>query len=367
LQHGKLWAFAASGVMAGLAYLNRNDGSLLFPMIAVTLLLYAVLQRRKMVSRVRWLYVPLIPILAVLVFAPWIIRNVEYSGSVATPNMDRMFFLTDYRDHYRYEGVFNLQTLFERQTPGQIIGKRLFEMAASVKLMYTTFDMFLPVAVYGGLLLILAARDRQRFVTLAPTLILLGGFFAFYTVLVPFKSQGGSFKKVFLTLVPLLLPLAAYAMERAIADPRLRNGAMALAIVFLGMNGFELVRADANFTKGYLGRIQAMQTVSTTLPDTNGDGQLVLMTQDPFMLSFVGIHSILFPSDDRDTVLEVAERYGVDYLLMPPDRGALDGLYLKTETDPRFVYVADVPGTEYVFYGIEPNAVPAASETAAAS
>ncbi len=367
LQTGKWWAFALSGAMAGLAYLNRNDSSLLLPAFVLTLALYALLRRRQWIPSIRWRYVALVPVVAALVFAPWILRNLTYSGSVATPNMERMFFFTDYRDHYVYNGVFNLETMLERQTPLQLIGKRLFEMAASIKLMYTTLDMFLPVAVAGGLILLFAARDRQRLIVLAPTLILLLGFFVFYTVLVPFKSQGGSFKKVYLTLVPLLLPLAGYALERAVTSHRLRAGAMALATVFLAANAFEFVRADARFAASYLSRIQAMAAVAETLPDANGDGEMVLMTQDPFMLSFVGIPSVLFPSDDRETVLEVAERYGVDYLLMPPDRLELDALYYRTETDPRFTPVADVPGTEYVFYAIAPNAGQSRDDSAAAS
>lgn len=360
LQTGRWWAFAGSGIAAGLAYLNRNDGSLLLPMYVVTLITYLLWGRGQLAARSRWRYAALTPVVAFVIFTPWLARNLEYSGSVATPNMDRMFFLTDYRDHYRYEGVFNLQTLFERQTPAQLIAKRLFEGAASIKLMYTTLDVFLPVAVAGGMLLVIAARDRQRLLTLSPTLILLFGYFVFYTVLVPFKSQGGSFKKDYLTLIPLLLPLAGYALERAVNDTRIRTGVMVLASGFLVANAVELVRADARATDNYLGRINQMKAVAETLPDTNGDGQLVLMTQDPFMLSFVNLPSILFPSDDRETVLEVAARYGVDYLLMPPDRPALDALYLRTESDPRFVEVAPVPGTEYIFYGIDPDAEPPA-------
>src|SRR5690606_20149937 len=107
---------------------------------------------------------------------------------ITTPKLDQMFYLTDFREHNVYDTELNLQTLLASQTIPQLIGKRLFEMAASLKLMYTTLDVFLPVAVWGGLLLILWRRDRERLLILAPTLILLGGVFVFYTVFVPFKS-----------------------------------------------------------------------------------------------------------------------------------------------------------------------------------
>jgi len=362
LQSGRAWPFVVSGLCAGLSYLNRSDATLLLPTYVVVIVVYLLLARRTDTPPVRWRYALLMPLAAALIVGPWLVRNLQTTGSATTPNTERMFFLTDYRDHYRYRDEFSLETMLERQTPAQLVAKRLFEMGASIKLMYTTLDQLLPVAVAGGLLLLVAARDRQRLVALAPALILLLGYFVFYTVLVPYKSQGGSFKKVYLVLVPLLLPLAGYALERAIQAPRLRIGTMLLTAGFLTANAVELVRADATFALGYLGRVQAMADVAATLPDRTGDGELVLMTQDPFMLRYVGLRSVLFPSDDRDTLLEVAERYGVDYLLMPPDRESLNAIYLRTETDPRLTLVADVPGTEYVFYTIDADAEAAADD-----
>jgi hypothetical protein len=231
-----------------------------------------------------------------------------------------------------------------------LLGKRLFEMAASVKIMYTTLDVFLPIAVAGGLLLVIRGRDRDRLLTLAPTLIMLGGVFVFYTILVPFKSQAGSLKKAYLTLIPLLLPLASYALEQAIPDRRIRFGTMILVVGIMGANAFELVRIDNRNVQTYRDTMDKVVETVHTLPDTNGDNEIILMTQDPFMLRFYGIRSVMTPMDDRESILEVAERYGVDYVLMPPARPALDDIALGTEIDPRIEYVIDVPGTTASFF-----------------
>ena len=110
------------------------------------------------------------------------------------------------------------------QTPGEIVGKRLFEMAAAAKMMIDTLDA-LPIFVIGGLLLLVGLRDRERLITLSPVLILLLGAFVAYTVLIPYKAQAGSYKKFYLALVPLLLPLAAFALEHAVQNHRVRRGA----------------------------------------------------------------------------------------------------------------------------------------------
>jgi Dolichyl-phosphate-mannose-protein mannosyltransferase len=348
LKNGGGWSFLGSGVLAGLAYLARNDAILLLPMLVMTLIVYAMWGKLK-----RGYLVILMPLAALLVAAPWLIRNVQVLG-YATPLETRyMYFYTDQRDHYSYMREFSLETMLAQQTPAQIIGKRLFEIAAAAKLLYTTLDIFLPVAVLGGLALLILARDRERLLIFAPTLILLGGAFFFYTVFVPYKSQSGSFKKFDLALIPLLIPLAAYALERVVSDSRIRMGTMILTLVFLSANAIELVRADAHFTDTYLDYIRATVKTAQSLPDTNGDGQIILMAQDPFMLRYFGMRSVMVPMESREKVLEAAQDYHVDYLMMPPDRPSLDPLYLGTESDPRFIHAADVPDTNVKLFGFD--------------
>ena len=45
------------------------------------------------------------------------------------------------------------------------------------------------------------------------------------------------------------------------------------------------------------------------------------------------MRSVMLPMEDRDTILAVAQRYGVDYLMMPPDRPAGPDLH-GSETGP---------------------------------
>jgi hypothetical protein len=340
-------AFAGSGLMGGLAYLTRSDSLLLLPMLVVLLLLIARFEGRGLRGTG---HVWLMPVVLLLVALPLWLNNQHTLGHPLPTGTSAMFFYADVLDHWAYGGTFTLQTLLERQTLPQLFGKRLFELAAAFKLMYTTLDVLLPVAVLGGALLLTLSRDRRRLLRFAPTLILLIGIVIAYPLLIPYKSQSGSFKKAYLTLIPLLLPLAGVALERAISQARLRAGTMLLALVFLTANAIELVRADARMTNTYAATMQQAAQAALTLPDTNGDGQIVLMAQDQFMLRYFGVRSIMLPMNDRDTILAVARRYGADYLMMPPDRPALDPIYKGAETDPRFEPVLRVAGTQVEFY-----------------
>lgn len=340
-------AFAGSGFIGGLAYLTRSDSLLLLPVLAVLLLIIA---RFEPGGLRRAAAVWLMPAVLLLVALPLWISNQQTLGHPLPAGTSAMFFYADVLDHWAYGGTFTLQTLLERQTIPQLVGKRLFELAAAFKLMYTTLDVLLPVAVLGGGVLLAFSRDRRRLLRFAPALILLLGILVAYPLLIPYKSQSGSFKKAYLTLIPLLLPLAGYALERAVADSRLRAGTMLLTLAFLTANAVELVRADARTTNAYAAVMQQAAQAALTLPDTNGDGQIVLMAQDQFMLRYFGVSSIMLPMNDRDTILAVARRYGADYLMMPPNRPALDPLYNRSETDPRFEPVLRVPGTLIEFY-----------------
>ncbi len=83
-----------------------------------------------------------------------------------------------------------------------------------------------------------------------------------------------------LTGLALLIPLGAYALEQAITDQRLRRGAMVLIVGLLAFNAIEIMRADIRFTNSFVDKMEDVVATVETLPDTNGDGEIVLMTQD---------------------------------------------------------------------------------------
>jgi len=341
------------GAMTGLAWLTRNDALLLFPAFAV----YGVLAwwsgRRGWAAPPRLRWTVFVPLAALLVALPWLARNLNETGRLTSAETADMFFFTDNLDHYAFGRDFTLEGLLAAQTPAQIIGKRLFEAAAGVKVLLEALGGFLAVAVPGGLLLLAARKDRQRLLAGALPLILLLGVFVAYAVFIPYKAQAGSLKKGILMLLPLLLPLGAYAVQQALPNARIRTGAMALALAVLAFWAVDLVRLDAARATGYLGAMRAMAAQARELPDVTGDGELRLMAQDPYMLSFVGLRSIMYPHEDIDTTLEIARRYRIDYLLFPADRPQFAAIQSGAETDPRLTPAGNVPGTNFSFLRVE--------------
>ena len=350
IRKNRLGPLLVAGLLAGLAYLIRSDSALWFPVMIGTAGLYA-LWRKSTLARSILVGIVGAGVIGLLVVAPWLLRNQTLFATPTTPHLSRMFFLTHHDEHFAYDDDFTLETMFAAQTIPQLLAKRAFEFLASLKLMLTTFDVFLPVAVWGGLLLILMRRYKDRLLILAPTLLLIVGFLIFYPILVPMKSQGGSFKKAFLSLIPLLLPLAGYALEEAISDARIRQGAMIICVGLLALFAWDAVRLDVAFVNRYLAYTDKLVAMVRTLPDRNGDGEIRLMSTDPFMLDFYGIRSVMTPRDDREAVLEVAQRYGIDYGLTPTERPLLDEVLVqKRVQDARFQIVGQIPGENKYFY-----------------
>ena len=343
-----------SGAMIGLAYLTRNDALLIFPAFLVYGVLVWWAGRRGWIARPHLRWALLVPVVALLVVLPWLIRNLNEIGQLGSPETADMFFFTDNLDHYAFGRTFTLDGLLAAQSVTQIAGKRLFEAAAGFKVLLEALGGFMAVAVSGGLLLMLARRDRERLLTIALPLILLFGVFVAYAVFIPYKAQAGSLKKGILMLLPLLLPLGAYALQEAVTNPRIRSGAMALALAVLAFWAFDLVRLDGAFAVRYLGAMQTMAAQAEQLPDVTGDGELRFMAQDPFMLRFVGLRSIMYPHEDLDTTLDIARRYGVDYLLFPADRPQFAAIQDGSAADPRLTEAGQVPGTTFSFLRVEP-------------
>lgn len=340
---GKRSAFLLSGIFGGGAYLARGDNLFLLPMLLVSLCVYALVARQKYVTRKTLSGLVIALLAALVVISPWVIRNLNAFGHwSSTPPLDKFLYFTEFRDHYHYERTFSLETLLASQTVPQLLFKRLFEAAAAIRMMITTLDGALPMLLIVGAVLVVWHKDRERLLTLMPPLVLLGGFYVAYVVLMPIANQGGSYKKSYLSLVPLLLPLGAYALNRLVARPAYRYLLQSIIALLLLQSSIMLVAHDIQFTATYLATMQRVQATLNTLPDTNDDDKLIIMAQDPFMLRYLGFQAVQIPMEDRATILAVAERYQVDYVLFPPARPALDGIYEGTETDARFIKIVPI-------------------------
>jgi hypothetical protein len=364
----RAWAWcAAAGVCAGLGYLVRSDAVLIVPLCAAVFVIGVAARRTRSgprIALVRLASLAAVPVCALVVASPYLARNIALFGTPTTPEGRSMFFFTHHDDHYAYAREFSLDTMLAAQTPAAIIGKRAFELAAGIRGMITWADLFAPLLIAGAALVVgrafglgppaLRADARVRLWRLLPAVLLGVGALIAYAVFIPYKAQAGSFKKAWLMTLPALLPLAGLAFTGLIADRRMRVLAAALVCVLVGLSAVERVRADAAAARAYIDEIRIVAERAARLPDMNGDGEIRLMTQDPYILRYVGVRTVIYPFEPRAVIHGVAVRYRVDYLLMPPNRPALDRLWRGEETSALFTLSARIEGTPYSFWAVGP-------------
>lgn len=355
LRNGRWWQYALAGACLGLAYLNRNDAILLLPMIV--LMAGLALWRRDV--HIRWRNAILLPIVAAVVVAPWLIRNVQVLGQVGSNATTRMLLLTTYEQLYVYDDPITIDTWLA-QGVGTIVAKRLFELAAAVKQMLTFSAPVLPLLFVGGGWLLWQKRDKERAFAAAPVLLLLLVTLVVYPFILPYQNQGGSFRTAFVSLLPMLLPIAAYAIETAIREPRWQGGVVAIIVGWSALVAWDTVRQDAAFNDTYYATMSDLADAVRTLPDVTGDDEIRLMAQDPFMLRYYGIRSVVVPYHSTEDVLAAAEQYQIDYVLLSTAWSDLDAFYMQRgPVDSHFELALSVPRagrTPLELYAIQPDA-----------
>ncbi len=342
LRKNRWGAFIGSGFLLGLAYLTRNDSIVFLPMLFVLLVVYAVIGRKLTSWRSIGFATVLIPLTFAVTSAPWLMRNQQELGMLGTAETSRMFFMVDQRDHYAYGMEITLETMLERQTTSELIIKRLFEVVAGIKQMAVSLDILLVLTVPLGYLWLLWRRDWDRLLLVAPALIWIVGIMIAYPILLPLKSQSGSFEKAFLTVLPLLVPVGILAIEQFIKNRRLMVSIIILCVIWMTLNSYRVVEQETNKANIYYASIEKLVDTLDTLPDVTNDGQIRIMSQDPYVMSYFGYQSIMTPLATREDTIELAQRYSIDYILMPPGRPALDDLFLQKEVDERFILSAHI-------------------------
>jgi uncharacterized membrane protein YhaH (DUF805 family) len=294
-----------------------------------------------------------------VVVLPWLIRNQSVLGTPWPGSTARSMFVTDHEDFYAYSKAITLQTYLDQGLIA-IAKKILFEMAAAIKLMLTLEESIFPVAILAGLLEMIWRRARSRddsrpdLAPYVPALCFIILTYGAYTVLMPYLSQGGSFKKAYLAMMPFLLIIGAQAVERHVHPRSAYRAVIAITLVLLLANAVELTRADFKTNNTQLAIFKDVKVTLDELQKTD-DREVIVMTRDPWSLNYVtGYRAVMVPNEPLDVILDVADRYGVTYLLAPVPREAINQIDRGEVTNPRFQRVAEFPKYRLHLYRILP-------------
>ncbi len=330
-----LWLLLA-GVCGGLAYLTRQDAILLLPSFAV-----AWVGARFLGYRVAWRWVLLLPLGWLLVVSPYLYRNYSLFGSLTSNGSGRTLFMTSFNDQFTYGRTLNLEHYLAWGIPN-ILANIATMALANVRTIVHTLDVLLPVVGFVGAWGIIAHKDREKGLMFLLPLVMVLALLAFYTVVTPFHTMGGSFKKSYQFTLPFWAFLGAYALDRYVQPSRMAMAFAVIGAMVAGMNAFQLVRTDFDASKRFNDSVIALDGRLQDVGDVNGDGEIIVMTQDPYILNYHGYRALMLPSDPLDMILEASYRYNVDYIILPANREALNGFYDNEQQDARLTWLEGV-------------------------
>jgi 4-amino-4-deoxy-L-arabinose transferase-like glycosyltransferase len=311
------------GVLVGLAHLTRADGILILPVVALAPPIYIRSHRTQHSNRWvagHWLLILLGYLVAM---APWFVRNLSATGALLSSAGTKTIWLREYDDLYCYGCDLSLRSYLAWGWDN-ILSSKLSAMWINFqRLLAENCQVFLLPFVFVGL-----CRLRRRPVFTLST-VYLSLLFLVHSLVFTFPGWRGGFFHSSSAVLPFLLAAGVEGLQAAVQwAARWRHWRLGQAQVVFSIAAV----VAAVILSGYAAALKlrswwdadsVYREIGTWL-DTNSPsaGVTVMVDNPPGFYYHTRIPSVVVPNDDVDTLLDVCERYGVDYLVLDPNRPA---------------------------------------------
>lgn len=330
----------------GLAYLTRQDAVLLFPASLAPLAFGEGSLRRKI-----GVYA-LSAATLLLVISPQLVSVYRAFGSITSPASGYIPFLREYEQVFAYRPEALDLSGFLAWGWENILASRVRGVHDTARTLFNLFGVLWAFAV----LFAVSERARDRGARWAPILAYVATLAAFYAVVAPFVGSFGSLSRIGVALVPPMMT-AVGAVIVDVLSYRRRHALVfsaAIGLVLLG-RAYQSANATIERHQQIERRTEALEQILRSAAGEDYD-ETVVMTRSPWELHLsTGLGTLQVPYEGVETALEVADRFGADYLVLPARRPVLDAIAEGRARHPRLRLVASVPGSEQRLYEIVPD------------
>ncbi len=351
--------FLGTGVLIGLSHLARADGALLW-IAFLTLLAIIWLQPRARVSDpgssaspdapetgsracLFWLSLAIGGYL--MVMGPWFYRNWTLIGLPLSSAGGKTIFVRSYPDVFSYSRELTWRSYLAWGWPA-ILRSKLSAAAHNLTVILGALQFHLAPLAIIGLWQLRRRREYTPFHVYAATLYLS------MTLIFTFPSTHASMLHSTGALLPFLFVAALPGIDAAVGwvarrrrtwHPRtaqkvFRIGLTVIVVVislfdycqavFLSLEPLAVQPLWNQANTGYL-------TVSSWLRESASEDSLVMVVDPPAYYYFTHRPAIVIPHEEIEGILEVADRYGADCLILEHDHvPALDPLYRGQASHP---------------------------------
>ena len=340
-----------AGATAGLMNLARSDGMLW----AGAGIVVIALQSRGKGAKAGVAGMAIFTAGYLLTMGPWLARNLLVFGSPLAPGNAHVLWLTQYYDTLAYPAARLTSQNWLASGWQAIVAARASALQSN--LLETIFQIggiLLPFMLLGGWV---HRRDAR---VLAALLIWIATFGAM-TALFPFAAERGSYGHATAALLPLgwaLVPAGLESVARAAerrawkSSPRIRRELPVYLLIFtaaltLGLTALYLAPPGKGQDPA---RYQAVeqrirQDDAQACPEPCPDAApAVLAVNPPLYYALNNRPALMIPHEDRQAVLQLAEKFGARYLLLEEGFIYSDDLvavYGHPAADSHFALIAD--------------------------
>ena len=327
-------AFAAAGLLAGLATLSRNDGLLVLGALGI-----AFLWDRWRRRAIPWSAAFACVALFLVVMAPWWLRQLAVFGSLSPSTASgKVFFIRDIAEWNSITTPATLQHLLDMGI-GPLIGTRIGGLVSAVMIYSVLVGgiVLVPFMVIGG-------WARRRSLDFGPFFLYAGLLFAFSALISAVHVPGGTFIHSAVALAPYSYVLALEGIAATVAwvagrrpswDARTATRAFTgAAVVFAA--GAALI--GSAFVHGVWSDSRAkFQQVASALDAEDAPKTDRVMSIDAAGTKYwTGHGGVVLVNDPPETIKKVIDAYDIRWLVLDreesvePMAPVLDGIARPT-------------------------------------
>jgi hypothetical protein len=348
----------SAGLLVGLAHLTRADGVLLLPVVALGPLAWRPMMElgkggnapetsTTVRSRRNALTIAAVHLLTVavgytLVMGPWFGRNLLATGTPLSPAGTKTIWLTEYDDLFCYDCDLSPSSYLAWGW-GHIVRSKLSALWINVQrfLAEDCLIFLLPFAAIGFHRL----RRHPPFIL---ALVYLGAIYLIHSLVFTFPGWRGGFFHASSAVLPFLYAASLCGLDAATRwATKRRSGwryqqarsvfsaaAVAGAMIFSSYIAWRKIPA-------WRGADTLYKEVDRWLTNQDAPGARVMVNNPPAFWYHTERESVVVPNEDVHGLVQVAERYDVDYVLIEKDHPApLSRLWAGTGSNPDLDLVA---------------------------
>ncbi len=327
-----IW-FVAGGLSA-LGHLTRADGILLLIVAALVIVWIGI--RARHASPLQGIVISLaaLAIGYVLVMLPYFLRNLQAIGTPLPLGGTQAIWFSEYNDIFKYPPDSTPATLFANGL-GAFISSRETALINNV----STFVAVEGLVIMTPLMLI-GLWKRRKNTFLFPFWLYALGVHLAMTFAFPFPGYRGGLLHSAAALIPFWGALGVVGLDDVIewvAKRRRRWNARTAKLIY--SSALVLFAVGLSVYIGSSGRVTPQTPELYTELKQTVPADARILSDDPAELYYyTGMGGATLPNDPPQTILDVARRYNIDYLLLKDDSGSIPaGLLPILDAPPDFL------------------------------